>query len=238
MDLIVLNIGNTNTQWARFASGRLGEIYRMPSSELGPLSFPHHVPMAASSVIPSAGTILAGFDIFWLDATKKHGIDLSLLKNPSGFGSDRLANLVAAADFSELPAIVADFGTAITIDLLGEGKRFEGGVIIPGRIMMRQALNSFTAQIPIFENFDANGAVLGLDTREAVSFGCDKALIGGVREIISSIKLQCSARSGIPVLAAGGDADFFLENVSGLTCVGNAFTLRGTAKAWELHNES
>ena len=54
------------------------------------------------------------------------------LDNPRELGADRLANAVAAYELLGGPCAVADFGTAITFDVVSEAGEYLGGVIGPG----------------------------------------------------------------------------------------------------------
>ena len=57
------------------------------------------------------------------------GIDFS---DPRGIGADRLANAVGVLARYGSPAIVVDFGTAVTFDIISGKGVYEGGVIAPG----------------------------------------------------------------------------------------------------------
>jgi len=60
-----------------------------------------------------------------------HGIKVNVDK-PEQVGADRLANAIGVHHLFNSPAIVIDFGTAVTFDVIAEGGIYEGGVIAPG----------------------------------------------------------------------------------------------------------
>ena len=65
-----------------------------------------------------------------------------------GIGADRLANAVAVAELYGSPAIVIDFGTAVTFDIVAPGNSYIGGVIAPGLEAMTNFLYHRTALLP------------------------------------------------------------------------------------------
>ena len=54
------------------------------------------------------------------------------LDDPKKVGTDRVVAAAAAFDVVEDAVVVADLGTAVTIDLVDEHGVFQGGVICPG----------------------------------------------------------------------------------------------------------
>ena len=61
----------------------------------------------------------------------KTGMPL-LIDNPAELGADRVANCVAAFARYGGPAVVVDFGTATTFDVVSAKGEFMGGAIAPG----------------------------------------------------------------------------------------------------------
>ena len=54
------------------------------------------------------------------------------IDNPIEAGADRLVNSYAVKCLNIAPAIVIDFGTATTFDVVGENGSYNGGIIAPG----------------------------------------------------------------------------------------------------------
>lgn len=234
LKLFVLNIGNTNTGYGIWSNGGFSDTGRIPTAQIEELEIPPGIPSAGSSVVPSASDKLDGRNIFWLNPGMKSGIDFSIA-DISNMGADRLANLVAAANFAEPPLIIADFGTAITLDFLDNNRIFRGGVILPGRTMARRALTKQTAKIPPVPLLGGIGP-FGRNTEEAVSFGTDIMITGGVKEIIVRMLAKAGyAKSDVRIIAIGGDSEFFLNQIPELTFGGDEFTLTGIVKAWEMN---
>jgi type III pantothenate kinase len=66
-------------------------------------------------------------------------------------GIDRLCAIEATVNMMSTPVIVADFGTATTIDLLNKECKYIGGIIIPGIKTMALSLFEKTSQLPNVE---------------------------------------------------------------------------------------
>jgi type III pantothenate kinase len=222
------------TKMAVLKNGRFGKITKIKTSQIGEFSFPDSMPVAASSVVPEAKKQLGKLPIFWLcPQIKKTGIVLRNIKTRT-LGVDRLANVIAARHSVSLPAIVCDFGTAITFDLIDKKGQYRGGAIIPGRKMMRIALHDHTAQIPIVP-FTRRVSVPGTDTKGAVAGGIDIGILGSAKEILHRLSQEINAPK-INMIAVGGDSDYFVAHIPGLNQGGAYFTLAGVAIAWGLNN--
>jgi len=99
--------------------------------------------------------------------------------------------------------VVADFGTALTIDLVADNDVFLGGTIMPGVALAARALNEHTAQLPLVE-VGAPTDILGKDTASAIRNGIFAMMVGALREIAERYATQIGKW---PVLiVTGGDA--------------------------------
>src|ERR1700683_4972277 len=59
---------------------------------------------------------------------------------PETIGPDRLANAVAVTRHFGAPAVVVDFGTAVTFDVVNRAGNYVGGIIAPGLAAMTEYL--------------------------------------------------------------------------------------------------
>jgi type III pantothenate kinase len=135
------------------------------------------------------------------------------LPRPDLVGVDRLANAVAANRLrgENQPALVIDFGSAVTVDLISESGAFAGGAILPGIAMAARALHTFTDLLPEVEVTESPPA-LGKSTRAAISSGLFWGTLGAVRELIA----QLSAGTIAPqVFLTGGAAAEFAAILAG-----------------------
>lgn len=127
-------------------------------------------------------------------------------KNPLELGSDRLIDAWAARTlYPEATSIViADFGTAITIDCVS-GQTFMGGLIFPGPAIASAALARNTAKLPEVD-FNTGGGRLepGRSTAACIQQG----LIYGFAALAEGLckKLKKDLPKPVKVLATGGFA--------------------------------
>src|SRR5262249_57705537 len=85
--------------------------------------------------------------MLWLDWKLNLGVTIDYPK-PQSIGADRLANAAAVAELYGCPAIVVDFGTAVTFDVVSERRAYLGAVIAPGLYAMTSFLYQRTTLLP------------------------------------------------------------------------------------------
>lgn len=121
-----------------------------------------------------------GCSVAWLRAEARTlGLSNGYAR-PEQLGADRWASMLgvlARQPQAHGPFVLACFGTATTIDTVGPDNVFPGGTILPGPAMMRSALASGTANLPL-----AEGAVAAYptDTHQAIASGIAAAQAGAV----------------------------------------------------------
>ena len=127
-------------------------------------------------------------------------------------GADRIANAIAASRlYPGRDAIVADFGTATTFDVLAAGKKYLGGAIAPGLRISMEALEQKTARLPSVEILRSEVAC-GRSTIESIQSGLFFGHVGMVRELVMRISAECFPESTPVVLATGGFSHLFAES--------------------------
>ncbi|MEJ2703120.1 MAG: type III pantothenate kinase, partial [Sedimentisphaerales bacterium] len=89
----------------------------------------------------------------------------------------------AAFAVVEDAVVVADFGTAVTIDLVDQNGVFLGGVICPGFEISAKALRDNTAQLPNVKVVKP-AAPYGKNTADAINCGLYYSIVGALEEII------------------------------------------------------
>ena len=105
-----------------------------------------------SSVVPpltnvlksSAEKIISG-EVLVVGPGIKTGLNI-MMDNPASVGSDLIVDAVAAINEYPVPLIFVDMGTATTISVIDEDKRYRGGMILPGIRVSMDSLTSRTAQ--------------------------------------------------------------------------------------------
>jgi len=124
------------------------------------------------------------------------------IKNPYEIGSDLVANATAAFVIHQSPAIVVDFGTALTFTVVSGKGEILGVNIAPGIKTAMKSLFQQTAQLPIIP-LEYPQTFIGKDTVQAIRAGILVGYVGLVKEVIAKIREQ---EPGEPfkIIATGG----------------------------------
>ena len=91
-------------------------------------------------------------------------------------------SFLTAPDAAALAPVLADFGTAITIGLVGDDGMFLGGTISPGLRLSALSRAEHTAALTEVD-IHVPEQVLGVDTESAIRSGVVHAAVGALREI-------------------------------------------------------
>ncbi|WP_433600821.1 type III pantothenate kinase [Nocardia sp. CA-135953] len=133
------------------------------------------------------------------------GIPL-LVDNPKEIGADRIVNTLAAHHRFGTAAIVVDFGTATTVDLVSAKGEFLGGVLAPGVEISSEALIERAALRRV--ELARPRSVVGKNTVEAIQSGAIFGFAGLVDGLIDRIRDEFDAFAGddVAVVATGATA--------------------------------
>ena len=120
---------------------------------------------------------------------------------PSQVGADRIANACAATALYQTPAIVVDFGTATSFDIVNKNNEFIGGIITAGMKIQAEALSSKTSKLPNL-NIEAPEHAIGKNTIEAMLSG----IVRGHAAMIDGLIFECERELGekATIIATGG----------------------------------
>lgn len=246
--LLLLDIGNTHTHLGLASRARVirqtdiptaawrdGAARKLIAKFTGAKSIEG---LALCSVVPKAtGPALAfaktlGVPCVELTPKTLRGVGIDYPK-PASIGPDRLANALAARHRFGAPAVVVDFGTAVTFDVVDANGNYAGGIIAPGLAAMTDYLHEKTALLPRIEIRDIK-AVIGKSTTEAMLIGAVHGYRGLVRELILELRSKLEARR-LPVIATGGCAKLIASGLPLITAVEPALTLDGLRLLWNTH---
>ena len=126
-------------------------------------------------------------------------------RNPAQLGCDRFAAAIGARALAPRQAIiVANCGTATTIDAIDADGLFLGGMILPGLGLMAGSLARNTAQLPqLGQPGQRYVAPTGFadNTDDAIVSGCLAAQAG-------AIERACAAHGAVECIVSGGAAPF------------------------------
>lgn len=129
--------------------------------------------------------------------------------HPDEVGMDRLANAVGAYYLWGTPALILDFGTAITLDYLAGPTvgdplpTYVGGAIMPGIEMAADALSRGTARLPNVPLLEPRH-VIGRTTAESIQAGLTHGYLGAISTLIERTREEIG--SSVSVYGTGGDA--------------------------------
>ena len=195
---LLIDISNSFTKIAFASPSRIAQPDRIETSKLSSaylrrLTKGRKIDIfVVSSVVPKKNRVIKSAagktEVLWLNYKVELGVGVDY-PAPQTIGADRLANAAAVVALYGCPAIVVDFGTAVTFDIVSGGKKYIGGVIAPGLEAMTNFLYQRTALLPRLTLREPRRAA-GKSTIEAMRSGAVLGYRGLVREIIARIKAE------------------------------------------------
>lgn len=230
--ILLVDVGNTTTDFALTDGRRFGRITSVPTAQIvrGQGWRPPSVDLAGcviSSVVPAATRQLRR----WLSLKAiivGADIDLGLgirYPNKKQIGADRLCNAVAVEHLYGAPAIVVDFGTAVTFDVVNADREYVGGVIAPGLAAMTHYLHEHTALLPHITPREPR-AVIGKSTVGAMHVGTVIGYRGMVKEILQALQREPGMARAV-VVATGGYGGLIARKIPAIQHVNPLLTLEG-----------
>src|SRR5436190_4602085 len=197
-DYLLIDISNSYTKLAFATRHRLAKPTRHPTNELTVAILRRILrgrrvkTIVVSSVVPQKDKVVAAVAsssrLLFLSAELDLGVGIDY-PAPQSIGADRLANAAAVAHLYGYPAIVVDFGTAVTFDVVSARGAYVGGVIAPGLEAMTNFLSDRTALLPKL-NLREPVRATGKTTRDAMMSGAVFGYRGLVREILSRVSRE------------------------------------------------
>lgn len=233
MKYLLIDISNSFTKLAFATRQRISRASKIPTEKFGASLLRHTLRgrnvdlVVVSSVVPRKNPAVRAVakKILWVTPQIELGVGVDY-PNPKTIGADRLANAAAVTALYGSPAIVVDFGTAVTFDIVSADRKYIGGVIAPGLEAMTNFLYQRTALLPKLSLKEPRSAV-GRSTMEAMRSGAVIGYRGLVREIIVRIKAERFARHRVHVIATGGYAELIARRLDAIDSVHPNLTLEG-----------
>lgn len=208
--LLVVDIGNTSTTLGVFYKNTLKKTWKISSDlkkssdEYGIilknlLSHSKYIDGIKSSVISSVVLPLTevfknaienyvNSEVLIVSPKINTGLQYNYDK-PKEIGADRIANAYAAYKKYGKTAIVVDFGTATTFDIVTDKGVFEGGIICPGIGISAESLNKFTSLLPKVR-IDAPEHAIGKNTIDAMLSGLVRGHAAMIEGLITQVKSE------------------------------------------------
>ena len=155
------------------------------------------------------------------------GVQLDV-EEPQSVGADRALNVIAAHELYPGDAIVIDFGTATTFDLIDYSGAYKGGIIAPGINLSLDALVTAAAALPrIAIEAPANTSVIGRNTVDQMHIGIYWGYVAMIEGLVARMKAECGRP--VRVIATGGLAALFEKQTAVFDLVAPDLTITGLA---------
>ena len=223
--LLTIDVGNTNMVFGLLDGKDLVGSFRAmtyserTADELGLLvrQFFQHIgadmgqveDTVISSVVPGVMGLLKDMNVKYfgkpplvvdedLDAGIRYSGDIE-----GKLGTDRAVACVAAMEKYGTPLIVADFGTATTLDALGPDGTYLGGCILTGMRTFADVLAQKTALLPRIE-LERPDSFLGRGTVTQIQVGSVWGYIGAAEYLINHTRAEMGCGEDVKVIATGG----------------------------------
>ena len=249
MRILVIDAGNTSTGLGVYQDGVIVDAAHVKGGiRMNPSECSAYVIKVARKGIDGAviGSVVPrinhrwsslvqrelGLELLVVDASLPMAITVDYPK-PERIGADRLADSCGGVVRYGAPLVVADFGTALTFDVIMPDKRYIGGVITPGIPLMTDYLCERTELLPRVE-LEGSCPDVGRSTEEAMRIGAEVGYRGIVREITTH--LRNSLDIDFKLVATGGYAAWALRGMDMDFVIDEELTLFGLGCIYESVN--
>lgn len=250
--LLAIDIGNSNLHFGLWQEGRWAHTWRARSE---PQRMPDEHAVLLRSLLQGAGLdygdvdgVVIGSVVPALTAAYcelalrylgrepllvTHETDSGLridIDQPWQAGADRIAAAAAAHALYGAPALVIDFGTATTFDVIAADGAWRGGAIAPGIGISHDALVQRTARLHAID-LAPPPQPLGRNTIHAMQSGIFWGYVGLVEGLVE--RLRPSAGGDPRVIATGGLAELFSRHLPLIDVVAPLLALDGLRLIYE-----
>jgi len=134
--------------------------------------------------------------------------------SPDQLGIDRLLAAYAAAQMIQPPLVVADVGSALTVDWVDEQNRFSGGAILPGLYLQADALHRHTEALPhVGTQLRDPISIPGKNTIEAIRGGIIAGAAAAIDALFDRYCRLAGLDSTCPLILTGGQANLIAPHL-------------------------
>lgn len=158
------------------------------------------------------------------------------IDQPEQAGADRIVNAAAVRALYGGPAIVIDFGTATTFDIISADGSYEGGAIAPGIGLAHDALVSRAARLHKVDLLPPANPI-GKNTIHAMQSGLFWGYVALIEGMVVRLKAAMGSDSG-KVIATGGLAPLFEKYTDVIDLIAPELTLDGLRIIYELNHQA
>jgi type III pantothenate kinase len=162
----------------------------------------------------------------------KTGVKIAI-DQPEQAGADRIVNAASVVAQYGGPAIVIDFGTATTFDVVSADSAYRGGAIAPGIMIAHDALVARTARLHKVDLMPPP-CVIGTNTIHAMQSGVFWGYVALVEGMVTRLK-KAMGDEKIMVIATGGLAPLFDQHTGVIDKIAPDLTLDGLRIIYEMN---
>ena len=245
INMLAIDIGNTNITAGLFKGKELAGKVKIPSlsyylydkrlnglikgcglkhDDINQVAISSVVPLALARIVVSVNKLMRHKCAILIVGKDAEAPIKNMYTVKKEVGQDRLVNAFAAKAMYGHPAVIIDFGTAITFDVVSKEGDYLGGLILPGIEMGLKSLHKCTALLPKVELGPAKH-IIGTDTESSMQGGilfgygamCD-GLVKKYRELLGK---------ELKVIATGGNAGLIKKYSESIEIVDEDLTLTG-----------
>jgi type III pantothenate kinase len=258
MNLIAIDIGNTNLHLGLFIHDEQVSIESVPGEDTAKIKAAlsaawDQCPVLSSSAEEKRDAVVVvssvqperteRFRRLVQDTVDERiyliGEDINLpiaawVDAPEQVGTDRLIAAAAAYSVAENAVIIADFGTAVTIDMVDAKGVFQGGVIFPGFDIAALSLQNHTAKLPKVA-VSRPAEPWGKNTQDAINCGLYYSAVGALQEIMQRYaeKMGCWPQTVI----TGSGAKVIYQDCEFIDSYVPHMVIKGIVLAYRKHIE-
>ncbi len=252
--VLAVNVGNTHITFGVIDNGEIGYPVMSIKTDRNQTSYGYAAEMKSvldmagfcgctfegavlSSVVPPLTRIfdnaiksVTGISPIVVGVGIKTGIHIST-DDPGSVAADLVSMAVAAKTEYELPCVIVDMGTAITLTVVDEGGRFIGGAFMPGINLSLNALFEEASLLPRIEVISPKKAI-GSSTVECMRSGVIYGYAGAVDGIIDKFTEELG-KNPATVVTTGGMAETLRKYLKRKTVNDENLLLKGLGYIYE-----
>ena len=236
MNLLTVDIGNTNINFGLFQGKRLASKFSIPTAQYTFPALKRHLgrlepdDIIISSVVPRATNRLK-IDCLKFLHKKPYicGANITVpIKNayrkPEQVGQDRLVNAFAGVMLYKAPLVVIDFGTAVTFDCISKNREYLGGMILPGLGISLEALHKRTALLPAVK-LALPREFIGRETKTSILSGIVYGMACLTDDLSERIRTEIGRKAMI--IGTGGNIKLIARYCRTIDAIDPDLTLKG-----------
>ena len=219
---LLIDIGNTKTKWMLRDNK---SIYKYDSFLTEDIDQDHfEFDVAIKKILISN---VAGFEkeailkiklkkfscpVEFIKAHKKLNHLINNYQDATKLGTDRWLSALSVSHEIKKTAVIVSVGTAVTIDYVSFDEKkaqhiFEGGVILPGLHLTKNALANNTADLKSLEGVVQMPPI---NTANAIESGFVLSVLGNIKSLFDLASLESQ---DVTIILSGGDAEIIQQHM-------------------------